>query len=136
VHVDTVLHHVVGPSRSASKDAVRDVLAEVERVLKPDGYVLIIERFQIARGIPDRALSQLIFWGLKFASPVVALSGSNPKVGQPPICFYTEDELLELTRNAGFALEDLARVREHEFLPLRRIIQKESQRVTLFLRNE
>jgi len=93
IHMDTVLHHIVGGSRKESKKYARDTVSELFRVLKPGGYVLLTERIQKGRLLSDRTLSYAIFYGLRYGSKL--LHPFHPLIHekQPPICFYTFDEI-------------------------------------------
>lgn len=135
VHIDVVLHHIVGSTRTESKQLVKQTIRELLRVIKPSGHLIITERCQIARLIPDRLLAYAIFYGLKYTTRLIKPFHENVRLGQPPISFYTEKQLINMIDDTEGSVQDIGR-RHYTDLGIRSIFQTESQRVTFYIRPE
>lgn len=102
IHIDDVLHHIVGDSRRGSKKYVDNLFSELSRILKPNGYIIISERIQKSKILPDIVLLYTIFYGLKYGSKVLYPFHSHIHRTQPPICFYTVEELVDMLDKHSF----------------------------------
>lgn len=132
VHLDTVLHHVVGRTRAEYKRQVIAVLGEIRRVLKPGGDLVLTERVQRGRFLRDVHLSLAIFYTLKYASFLAKPFYRRARIQQPPISFYSENEIFQMLLESGFSIVDSDHIsyRDHQFL--RRIVQSESKRINFY----
>lgn len=136
IHLDAVLHHIVGETRAESKQLVCNVLETIAEVLKPGGYLIITERHQLSRFVSDRRLSKAIFAGLKYGSKFMQFVDPRVKDQQPPICFYTESELRNLIARNGGRVIGSDYYLQTELPTVQKLAQKASKRVSLYARFE
>lgn len=136
IHLDAVLHHIVGDSRSESKDKARQTFSELFRILEPGGYILLTERVQKARIVSDEALSAAIFHGLKHGPSV--LHPLHPQIydDQPPICFYSVEELSRMVEENSGQILDRDVFHNPSSHPLEMLIRPTSLRVTFYITNQ
>lgn len=135
-HFDTVLHHIVGDSRSESKENVVNALKEAKRVTDDEGYILVTERHQHSRLIPNSAVNSGIFWGLEVGSKLLALGDDRVKEGQPPISFYSEEEFQKLTKIAGMTATKLHTVEYVDLPVIQKLLVSKVNRTTWVLEPE
>lgn len=136
VHLDAVLHHIVGDSRPESKQKAKQAFSEIFRILEPGGQIILTERIQKARIGSNEALSYAIFYGLKYGSKV--LHSVHPQIydDQPPICFYSIEELSSMIEeNSGKIVKKDVFVKPSSQL-LEMLVRPMSLRVTLYIENQ
>lgn len=135
IHMDAVLHHIVGESRSESKEKAKQTFSELFRILEPGGHILLTERVQRGRIISDETLSSAIFYALKYGSKV--LHPLHPQIyqDQPPICFYSIEELSSMIeQHSGEILKkDIFLNPSTQVIEM--LIRPTSLRVTLYIKN-
>lgn len=136
IHLDAVLHHIVGETRSESKKKAKRTFSELFRVLEPGGHILLTERIQRGRAVSDELLSSAIFYGLKYASK--ALHPLHPQIyaDQPPICFYSTEELTSMIEaNSGEILKkDVVHNPSSHILEV--LVRPTSLRVTFYITDD
>lgn len=136
IHLDAVLHHIVGESRSESKEKAKQTFSELFRILEPGGHILITERIQRARIVSDEVLSSGIFYGLKYASAV--LHSLHPQIysDQPPICFYSIEELASMVDDQSGNILEKDVFDNPSSHPLEILVRPTSLRVTLYITDQ
>lgn len=100
VHMDTVLHHIVGRTVSTSKEKAIAVLSAIFEALTDGGTLVFTELCVRGAVLSGRTISSAIFYGLK-ASPVVMSFFDSNAQGDLLVSFYTESELIEMVEKAG-----------------------------------
>lgn len=93
-HLDTVLHHLVGPTRAASKARARRAVEAAARAVRPGGRLVVSEHYIESRLHP-RLASHLVFRGLKHAGPAFERLHHQARRGLRA-CFLTRSEVLDL----------------------------------------
>lgn len=131
VHIDTVLHHLVGDSRTESFENARRCLAELFRCLEDDGTLLLTEHVlesPIEPSIAPATTYYLLSAGSKFLSPL------HPEIKSGLVAnLFTRKQVRDLVSNAG---GEILEVLECEIRLSRRervLISHRSQ-YTLFVR--
>lgn len=103
-----VLHHLVGRTRSQSRDHVRGALSNAARLVRPGGRILIYEptyRPRLAMDAVFLAKSVMIrFCGNRR----VELGRRWLNIGAPLVSYYDTDELGAILREVGLVLEATA----------------------------
>lgn len=132
VHADTVIHHIVGDTREESKQYAEQLLSDINRILTEDGYLLITERIQKARLISDKLLSRIIFRVLRDAAVLAKPFHHNARIRQPPISFYSEEELFNSLLDAGYAIVGVDRFSHKDLGILHSLVQSESRRLNVY----
>lgn len=91
--IKNVLHHLVGKTRASSKKNVKKALMEIKRVVKSEGYIIILEQFN-----DNPFYSSILFYLTRF----ISLFGlSINKFGLKKdviISFLTKKEILTMLR--------------------------------------
>ena len=100
VVMSDVLHHLVGANRAQSKLKAQAALIEASTLLKPGGYLVVKDIYYRSPIGPDQLTSYAIFFGLKYFSGIASAIDEQAAPGLL-VSFYTQDELLELLRQAG-----------------------------------
>lgn len=124
-HLDTVLHHLVGPTRAASKARARRAVEAAARVVRPGGHLVVSEHYMESRLHP-RLASHLVFRGLKHAGPVFERLHHQARRGLRA-CFLTRAEVLALLDGHSPAV--LALDPTEEFPATERVVLKRRGRV-------
>lgn len=132
IHVDGVLQHLVGRDRGTSKRKVISALSAARDCLRDDGWVLVTERSHRGRHLPDRLVAKCIFMGSKYGSYPLSIIDSRVKPGQPSRSVYTQPELEGMLSMAGFQVSDIDVLRNPDRAFPRRLLQRETQRLTFY----
>lgn len=132
VHADTVIHHIVGATWKESKQYAKQLLEDVNRILTEGGYFLITERIQKARLISDEVLSWIIFRVLRDGAVLAKPFHQNARAKQPPISFYSEEELFNSLLDADYSILGVDRFSITDLRTLHKLVQTESRRVNIY----
>ncbi len=100
VVVAAVLHHLVGPTRTRSRELARTALIHCLRMVRPGGLLVVIEPVFEPRWVMDAVFHVKRMIGTVARGRVELLSQAN-NLGPPVVSFYSEGELRELLRRAG-----------------------------------
>jgi len=102
IHADSVLHHIIGPTKEASKELVKKILSETVRKLADDGF-LIIEEVYYDSYLYKKFTSAFIFYLLKCLNFFHVDAGKlfNEFSLGLEVNFYNELELNEMLGKYG-----------------------------------
>jgi SAM-dependent methyltransferase len=102
IHIDSVLHHLIGKTRAKSNELVSHMLNILSSKLSEDGYIVIEEMYYVSHGIPSFTAT-MIFYGLKLINYLKLDLSSIAKVIIPglEVNFYSEDELTKMLSKYG-----------------------------------
>jgi SAM-dependent methyltransferase len=98
--IAAVLHHLIGPSRSASRELARRAVDNGLAMLKPGGHLIVVEPIFYPRVVMDG----LFYVKKAFASVTtsrVQLGGYWNNIGAPVVSYYTNEELEEMVVAGG-----------------------------------
>ncbi len=98
--VAAVLHHLVSNSRRASKRMAHKALANVVKLVKPGGYVLLAEPVFA----PAWAMDLVFYLKVaitRFTSERVGIFGYWNNIGAPVVSYYDCDQLRDLIGSIG-----------------------------------
>lgn len=93
-HLDTVLHHLVGPTRAASKARARRAVAAAAEAVRPGGHLVVSEHY-VESHLHPRLGSHLVFRALKHFGPVFERLHPQARAGLRA-SFLTRAEVLDL----------------------------------------
>jgi len=102
-----VLHHLVGPTRSASRTFAQEGLRNAAALVRPGGLVVILEPVFTPRGSVARCLdpSSALFWVKRAVTTVtserVPVLGYWNNIGAPVVSFYSHPEVSSMVIAAG-----------------------------------
>jgi len=102
-----VLHHLVGPTRAASREFAREGLRQAASLARPGGLVVILEPVFTPRGSVARGLapSSALFWIKRAVTTVtserVPVLGYWNNIGAPVVSFYSHLEVSSMVISAG-----------------------------------
>ena len=133
VHLDCVLHHIVGGTRAGSKQRATDTLSSLIDTLTVSGALLITERIHTPHVGSQKILSDVIFNGLKYGSQSLEPIHHNIRRNQPPISFYGEQELVEMIRDAGGVVERISASDVPDIPFVQSLIMSKSERTNIFV---
>lgn len=104
IHIDSLLHHLVGRSRAKSFCLVKELIEELVSMLSPNGMLIVEEMYYDSYLIPQLT-SFIIFYTLKAVnflkidlSRLVSLAKPGLEVN-----FFYKDQLLSVLNEYGFA---------------------------------
>jgi SAM-dependent methyltransferase len=100
VVVAAVLHHLIGPTRNASRSYARMALRNAVAMLEPGGHLIVVEPIFY----PSLAMDA-VFYLKKAVSRVSArripIMGYWNNIGAPVVSYYTNEELATMLAGAG-----------------------------------
>ena len=108
-----VLHHLVGPTRSASRRCALEGLRNAASLARPGGLVVVLEPVFTPRGVLGHVAdpSGALFWTKRAVTLVtserVPVLGYWNNIGAPVVSFYSFREVSNMVARAG--LEPLMR---------------------------
>lgn len=104
IHIDTVLHHLVGSTRQESKKKMAQAVKDIKTILSEESYLIISEHCMTSRMIPSLIPVGLFLMLKHFSSP---LSRFHPEIKSGLlVSFYTISEIREVVENCGGSVVD------------------------------
>jgi SAM-dependent methyltransferase len=100
--IAAVLHHLIGPTRKASKALAMSAVDNGLKMLKPGGHLVVVEPIFYPRVVMDG----LFYVKKGFASLTtsrVELGGYWNNIGAPVVSYYTNEELEAMVQAGGRA---------------------------------
>lgn len=104
VLIKNLLHHLVGTTRYNSKKNVKKAIKELKRVVKDEGYIIILEQYN-AHNLFSSILFYITFF-LSFFGISIRSFGLNKSI---VVSFLTPKEILNMINeddNVSICLED------------------------------
>lgn len=115
IHIDTVLHHLVGDSRTESLENAQECLAALFQCLKKDGRLLLTEHI-FESPIKPSIAPALIYYILSSASK--PFSFLHPEIQEGLVAsFFTRSQIRSLVSHSGGTVIDVS---EQEIQPSKR----------------
>lgn len=130
-----VLHHLVGDHRARSKVKAQAALVAATELLKPGGHLILKDIYYRSPIGPDELTSYAIFYGLKYANGLASVIDEEAADGLL-VSFYTQDELVELLRQAGTTILKQEVEAKPATSVLRRVLVGESACIRLYARKQ
>ncbi|MFH1753941.1 MAG: class I SAM-dependent methyltransferase [Candidatus Omnitrophota bacterium] len=100
VLISSVLHHLVGKTRSESRKNALFAVSNALRLVNKGGFLIVGETtFKT-----EAAMTALFYvkrLTTKISSKRIHLGGSEYNIGAPVVSFYSNDQVLEMIRSAG-----------------------------------
>lgn len=102
IHLDSVLHHLIGRTRTGSQSLAKRMLNSLYERITENGFFLIEEMFYESYFFPSFT-SRLIFYGLKFINYLKLDLGRISKHIIPglEVNFYSQKELIDMLSKYG-----------------------------------
>lgn len=128
VHLANLLHHVVGRSRSESKQKATEVIEFAMQLSAPDGKILITEHFHEGPIGRSAVTPNLIYFGLDRLAPIAKLVDPEVHDGLL-VSFYTRGELEQIVAGAGGVVESKIVEFEDKETILRKVLESKLGRI-------
>ena len=102
IHLDSVLHHLIGKTRSKSRDLVEEMLEILSTKLSDKGFILVEEMYYESY-VVSGLTAHIIFYGLKLINALKLDLSKRMKHIIPglEVSFYSENELMGLLNKFG-----------------------------------
>jgi SAM-dependent methyltransferase len=102
IHIDSVIHHLIGKTRSKSKELAKDVLDILFARLSKGGHI-VVEEVYYESHITSGLTATVAFYGLKLMNFLKLNLSSLSKVIYPglEVNFYSERELIKMLSQYG-----------------------------------
>ena len=131
IHMENVLHHIVGNSRTESKKMARKTIDKCLSLLQPGGYFLLSELFYEGPVYPPLP-SYIIFNVLKHMPNLSSIVDPEAIPGLS-VSFFTRSELVDVIDNSSADLLD-AQIQYWEAQTLlRKVLIKDYGQIHLFI---
>lgn len=131
VVMTAILHHLIGPSRAASLENAESGLQNGVRLLKPGGYLMVLEPVY-----GPRPMTATVFWMKKLVTALttsrIELGSSWANIGPPVVSYLSSRQLVEMARRTpGASLDDVHEERINPPFLMRLLLRHGETTVTL-----
>jgi SAM-dependent methyltransferase len=134
IHIDSVIHHIVGKTRSESKYLAKNILESLYTHLSEDGC-MVVEEIYYGSYINSGLTAAVVFYGFKLINFLkLNLVGINKAIYPGlEVNFYSERELIKMLSRYG-NVRVMKRL-EYAILKLQRLfLLKNSGHITLLIK--